>query len=152
MKLLISSKEITAMLPPGNYDTMIPETTIIAAQSRFIKPVLGNRLYDAIEAGKYNDLTEQLLKPALAMYAYYLAIPSIAFRTGNLGVVRFKSDYYSPADHEAILRLRKAVRSEAESGMQLLVEHIETNIDMFPEYDRAQNIKHRISITGGLVL
>ena len=153
MKLLITPEEIAALLPAGNTDAIaIPETTIIAAQSRYIRPVIGEELYAAIESGSHKEFVGQLLKPAAALYSYYLAIPSIAFRSGNLGVVRFKSDYYSPADHESLTRLRKAVRSEADAAMQIVVEHLESNPLLFPEYDRSKNIRHRTSILGGVVL
>ena len=153
MKLLIQPTEIGTLLPVGTLDNIeVPETTIITAQSRYIQPVLGSALYDAIEDGRYPDLVESLLKPALALYAYYLAVPAIAMRTGSLGIVRFKSDYYTPADSKSIAQLRHHIRSEADAAIDLLIKHIENNLSAFPEYVRAKNIRQRVSITGGIVL
>lgn len=154
MKLLITPAQVaeTAFRTPDfiNPDA-VPETTILAAQHKFIRPVLGP-LCDRMCDGAYADFLKEYIVPPLALYVKMLMLPSLSVQAGAGGVVEAV-----PANAVKVgdARLRSAVRrlrSDASALMRRAVEHIEAAPAAFPEYDAHQNILKRCSLDGQIVL
>lgn len=62
-------------------------TKILIAQERFVRPVFGDRMYDALlEDSRYRSFVESYLKPALAHYVRHSIVDELAIRIGNKGV------------------------------------------------------------------
>lgn len=153
MELLITSQEAVELAFEGTYGITpdrIGRATVIAAQQKYIRPVLG-KLYGRIESGAYPELLEKV-KPVLAHYVKSLLIPQLAVSVGNGGVTAVKGQYFESADQEKTAALRENIRSEACAMMRDLVEHIEENRERYPEYDPADNILNRTSICSGIIL
>lgn len=153
MKLLMTPAEVVGMvfgegIPPD----IIGDSTVMAAQLRYMKPVLGDSFYKALEEGRYTAFVGEWVKPALALFVKYMVLPAVAFHTGELGVVQFGGDHFHAAEAKDIAGLRRVVRSQAETALYAVVLHIESSPDTYPEYDSDENIKRRISVSGGIVM
>lgn len=154
MSTLISPKEVIDTAFNGSpviESFEIPESIILAAEQKFIKPVLGN-LFPNLQSGSHSSLLSEYIKPALAYYVKLLLIPTMSVQTGMMGVVRWKGDNFAPADNKYISALSKSTRSQANTLMQRAVDHIESNPAAYPEYDPAENVLNRISICSSIVL
>lgn len=151
MKLLMSPAEAAAAAF-GDAGVTVGESAVYAAQCKYIEPVLGTELCAALSEGRHAELLGEYVKPALAMFVKYAMIPSLAARTGALGVVSFSGVCFDAAESDAVGRLRSAVRSDAEALLDAAVRRIEGSADEYPEYDPRGNVRHRVAIRGGIVL
>lgn len=151
----MSSAEVVAAAFPGSLDDgggFVPESTIVAAQEKFIKPTL-NGLYAALEQGTYPDLLDEYVKPALAAYVRYMMLPAVAANVGTVGIVQPRSTVFTPASDRAVAAVRRRTRADATTLMRRCVEHIETlGSNVYPEYDPLQNVLNRVSVDAGVVL
>ena len=86
MENLISPEEV-ALQAFAPLDRVTPADvnplTIAVAQERFIVPVLGAAMVEALAAGNYAELLDESVAPALALYTRVLMIPALALRIGS---------------------------------------------------------------------
>lgn len=146
--------EVAAAAFPGSLDDeggFIPEGAILSAQHKYIKPVL-NGLYDGIMEGRYDTLTDEYVKPALACYVRYLLLPSISAQAGTTGVIQPKGASFGSASDKAVAALRRRTRSDAAAMMGRLIGHIESAPEAYPEYNPARNVLNRVSTDAGIIL
>lgn len=154
MRVLITAAEVVKIAfanSPGMDPSAINEATILAAQQKFIKPVVG-KVYQKLENGDANSLLEDYVKPALAYCTKILAIPTLASIPGNMGILAHKSDNFAFASEKSILALKKQARTDANAFLQELTDHLEKNPEKYPEYDTDQNVLNRISTNLGVVI
>ncbi len=156
MELLITPAQVAQMAfraPDFISENAVPEATILAAQQKFVRPVLGDALFDALCGGAYPVLLADYVAPALALYVKMLMLPSLAVQSGAGGVVEANPKNFARAGD---VRLRAAVRrlrSDALALMRRTIEHIESAASgVYPEYDPAGNILNRCFTDGGLIL
>ncbi|MCC8018941.1 MAG: hypothetical protein LIO85_04125 [Rikenellaceae bacterium] len=153
-QLLTTPDEVITLAFPGQTGltaAAFPASAILTSQEKFLKPVL-NGLYPELVNGRYADLCEDYIKPALAHFARYTAIPQLACSVGDLGITTVRSDYLSACPEDRLKMLRRAARAEAAALLRRAVEHIEENADSFPEYDPKLNVLNRVSIASRFVL
>lgn len=146
--------EVAAAAFPGSLNgdgSFIPESTILTAQQKFLKPAL-NGLYGKVIQGSYTALLEEYVKPALAFYVRYLMLPTISAQVGTTGIVQPKSSTFGSASDKAVAAIRRRTRSDATALMKRLTDHIEALPGDYPEYDPAQNVLNRISTDTGIIL
>ncbi len=96
------------------------------AISRFVEPVAGRKLLEAIADGGYDDLKRRFVQGAVALY------------------VRYISGYDS---EENALR----VLTRARHYLKQMSHHLEVHSSLYAEYDGAENILNRCKIHGDLV-
>ncbi|MDR2886336.1 MAG: hypothetical protein LBU95_06115, partial [Rikenellaceae bacterium] len=120
---------------------------IVSAQQKFIRPALGP-LYDSLLDGLFPDLTDSYIKPALALYVKWLLLPSLAVRSGPMGVVRHTTANAQPADPKAIAAARRRVKADATALMCCAVEHIAANPVLYSGFEPAEGPKAR----GGMII
>lgn len=153
MELLITPQEVVETAFAGIYGVTadrIGGATIISAQQKFIKPVLGE-LYAAVEQESYPELAGKI-KAALAAYVKLLMIPQLAVAMGNGGITEIKSANFSSTSSSKIKALCDSARNEACALIRVLVEHIEDNASLYPEYDPTDNILNKVSVCAGIIL
>ena len=153
MKLIISPKEVVDIAfqdSPNITEIRISETDIIAAQTKFIKPVLG-KLYEGLQNGQYPELMP-FIKAALANFVKLSIIPKLSVSLGNIGIVQPKADMFASANQETLITLKNAAKTNAYNMMKLAINHIETNPELYPKYSPNDNILNRVSIASGFVL
>jgi hypothetical protein len=155
MEPLISAAQVAALAfkaPDFIREDAIPEVTILAAEQKFIRPVLGDPLCDALAAGKYPSLLTDHVRPALALYTKLLMMPALAVQTGTAGVVELNSRNLARAAEDKARAAMRRLRGDAGVLMVRAVKHLEADPKKYPEYDPAGNVMHRVSIEGGVVL
>lgn len=153
--LLIRPPEVAALAFGGTErlnPSLIDEAAILAAQQKFLYPVVGAALYDALGQGRYPALMETYVRPALALWVRWLILPQLAAQAGSAGVVGCTAPGLEPVSTRALGDLRMSARSQAAALMHVLVEELEADAKRYPEYDPAKNILNRITLDGNLVL
>jgi|GEM_PF-3842438 len=75
-------------ITPGS----IRYSKIDVAQERFIRPVLGEEMFDNLAQGKFRPFVNEYIKPALAHYVRYGVISEFSIRMGDDGAVLIQGD------------------------------------------------------------
>lgn len=155
MRLIITPEKVaeTAFCAPDFIQPeAVSEATILAAQQKFVRPVLGDALYEAVCGGAYPAMTEAFLRPPLALYVKMLMLPSLAVQAGGAGIVEVNSRNLARAGEGKLRSALRRLRCDARALMRRAVRHIESAPADYPEYDPTNNILNRCSTEGGLVL
>jgi hypothetical protein len=155
MELLITPERVAEMAfrsPDMILPDAVDEAVILAAQQKFVRPVLGEGLYGAVCRGKYPALVNDFLASPLALYVKTLMLPRLAVQVGGAGVAQVHSKNLAKADEVRHRAACRRLRGDAAALMRRAVEHIEAPGASYPEYDPAENILNRISTGGGVVL
>lgn len=134
-------------LPPETFG----EADIAAAEQRYIVPVIGPELHEKLLAGDHADFRNTYLAAPLALFTRLALQPRLDIRTGQCGTTAPKSSWSQPADDEARLRHRHALRCEARTLLRRASDYLENNRDEFPEYRPEKNIFNRCTTDGGFV-
>ena len=155
MQNLISSQMVAEQaFAPLDHVTSddVNELTIAVAQERYIVPVLGAAMVEAMIGGAYSELADEWVAPALALYTRVLMLPALALRVGSAGVSRSANQYLDAATENELRSLRRTALAQAATLLQKAVTTIESDPDSYPEYDSRQNIWHSCRTDGGVVL
>ncbi|MFI3301885.1 MAG: hypothetical protein SNH35_06650 [Rikenellaceae bacterium] len=107
-------------------DEFVGGENIRYALSRFVQPVVGERMLCAVSDGNYEDLKTKYLQPAIAFYVRHIS-----------GI---------DSDEES-----KRVITRARHYLKEMSRHLNTHSDSYREYDGAENILNRCKIHGDLV-
>ena len=159
MKPLVTAAEVQR-IAFGTTHTLreenIPIHTILAAQRRLLRPVVGERVYARLMEESPDDhinlLMESYLKVPLALYVASLLLPSLAVQVGSAGVVRLAGESFEAADERSLCRVVRRLRNDADALLGAATEYLAQNPDLFPEYSASENIKERVSLKGGILL
>lgn len=138
----------------GNYRLFLNIRPYIKLAERdFVLPRIGQAQFDRLKQGLIaGDLTlnENVLlaaiRRALALTAYWLALPNLQFAFLGNGNIRVLSDfdgiYNSKApDNETIMSLVRGAETEAKKWQNALRAYLVKNIDLFPLYAESQASK-----------
>ncbi len=109
-------------LPSG----VISAEMVAAAQSRYITPVIGEAMVEAINRGNYQTLLEEYIYPTLALFT------------------RLEADMegYPPTEVQ---------RQRAQLFLANLSDHLNENQQEYKEYDAYNNVKNRCVMGGGMI-
>lgn len=154
MTQLITAAEVVAIaFTDGEYipQGCIAQSDIDAAVERWVKPVVGKALLEAIEQGSYAELKESYLKPVVALYTRLVVQPRLNVSTSPLGLTVASSSSRKGADEAARRELRLSIKERAHFLRQRLIEYIEEHSDEIAEYDKSKNILNRCRCDGGFV-
>ncbi len=110
-------------LPTG----VITTEMIAAAQSRYIAPIIGDKMIEAVCEGSYPTLLEEYIYPTL----------------GLLSRLEADTDSYPPT---------KTQRERAELFLGNLSDHLNENEELYAEYDKDENVKNRCVMGGGIII
>ena len=153
-ELMISAEEVVELAFGASHGVKpqdVEVVTILSAQQKFMKPVV-NKLWQPLLEGRYPELLDGYVKPALACYVRYLMLTKLALSVGSRGVVQHKSAHFATATDEQMRELRRAARSEADTLRARAVEKIEGDKGRYVEYLSSRNILNSRSISSGVVL
>ena len=154
MKTIISPAEAVALAwGTGEYmpPEAISESDIAAAQRRYIEPVIGRPLAEALAAGRYEELRAEYAAPALAMFVRLAVQPSLDIRTGCAGSVVQSGAYADPAGSEARAAAMRSLRRRGGALLRRLSERLDASPAAYPEYAPERNVLKRCSTDGGIV-
>ncbi len=134
-------KQDTAMGGSVEDDLLRPH--ILMAQTRYILPVLGTDLYNALQTkiatgavgvAEYQTLLQDYIQPALVHYSFALAIPFIRVRVSNNHVSIMTSEQSAPASIQDTRQLTNASLDVANFNRERLIEYLLHNQSLYPEY------------------
>lgn len=159
MKQLITPAEVIA-IAFGSTNALreesIPAVTILAAQQRLVRPVVGERLYEMFTAEEPEEpcrtFVEAYLKAPLALYVASLVLPQLAVQVGSAGVVRFSGEGFEAADEGSLRRAARRLRKDAEALMDAATDRLAREPLLAEHYSPEENVRTRVTLAGGIVL
>lgn len=131
---------------------LVRESTIITAQQKFILPALGQTLYTKVEQGTYQGLCMDKIKMPLALYVRMLSVPMLVAQMGATGVMQHCGANFSTANTSQVNALMRALRVEADTLMQQMLEHVGEHPDAFPDYKAHESVFNKVVILGNLII
>ena len=154
MKNLITNEQVIS-LAFGEGEYLSPEVVldadIASATSRYIIPVVGEELCEAMVEGSYQDLLDDFVAPALAMAVRTMIQPALNVRTGQGGLhipSSARSDTSIKTTSQALL---KSLCRRRHALLKRLSNYLKRNASKFPSYDANHDAMQRCTINGGYV-
>ena len=129
----------------------VTEADIIAAEERYLRPILGDALHDRLLEGAYEEFRQDYLATCTALFVRVFIQPRLDTRTSTLGTLSPKSDNGTAADPATRRYLRHNLRTEANTLLRRAVRYLEAHRTEYPEYDAHENLFYRCSIDGGFL-
>ncbi len=128
--ILVSLEEIAEVAFTDN--EYIPDGTITlnhirSVQERFVTPIVGDAMCQSIADGLYVDLYDNYILPVM----------------GELVRIEVDLDAYP---------VRRSNRVRARTLLEALSEHLNSNANLYPEYDPHENVMNRCQLVGGFAL
>lgn len=161
MKLLITPAEVMKIAFGTTHtlhDEAIPSHTILAAQRRLLRPIIGAALYDQLtlddEAAPahFATLVDDYLKTPLALYVASLLLPTIAAKVGSMGVVKLSGEGIEPVEKQTLRRVCRRLRADANALMDVATDYLAHNRELFPLFNPNDDVRQRVSLTGSLLI
>ena len=119
--LIITPDEVLAYafsprekITPGS----IRRAKIDVAQEHFIRPVVGQRMFECFTAGKFAPFVNEYIKPALAHYVRYGVIAEFLIRMGDDGAVLYQGGELDTGFSKETTGQDSSVRGQAVSEEQ----------------------------------
>lgn len=154
MAELITAEEVIAIaFTDGQYIDagVIARCDIDAAIERWVVPVVGRALLEAVAEGKYEELREHYLKPVIALYTRQQVQPRLNVSTSQAGLSVVTTSSRKAADEAARCELQRSLKARAKFLRQRLEEYLDEHKAELTEYDEKQNILKRCRCDGGFV-
>ena len=154
MKNLITNEQVISLaFGDGEYlsPQVILESDIALAEDRYIMPVVGAELYEALLDGSYTTLLDDFVAPALAMAVRTLIQPALNVRTGALGLQISSSLRADSSTRSAMQTLQKSLRLRRQALLKRLSKHLKNHASEYPEYNPGKDAMQICSIDGGYV-
>lgn len=154
MKPLISSQRVVELaFVDGEWcdPACIAPALVTTAVERYLRPVAGAELLAALAAGRYPELLDAYVAPALAWFVRLSLLPLAAVHTAPFGVVQPRTDRFVAATGRQTAAARRIVRTTARTLLRGLSRHLRIHAADYPEYDPSADVLTRCSIHGDLV-
>lgn len=127
--------------------SVLTEVDIVEAETRFVRPLLGDALYEALARGVYVELMDEYVAPAVALWTRYVVEPHLATRCCGC----LSSQTISQARNENDRRAYRALHAKAAALSRRLTVYLNGNKGNYPEYDPKNNFLNRSMCYGNLV-
>ena len=154
MKNLITNEQVISLaFGEGEYlsPEVILDADIASATSRYIIPVVGEELCEAMVEGSYEVLLDDFVAPALAMAVRTMIQPALNVRTSQLGLRISSSLRADSSTKTAMESLQKSLRLRRQSLLKRLSNYLKNHASEFSEYKPSCDIMQKCSIDGGFV-
>lgn len=154
MKTLITPSQAVALaFADGEYlaPEVITDADIAAAGHRYIEPVAGSALCEALVAGRYPDLLADYVAPALAMAVRTMVQRALNVRTGQMGLSVPDCSGSQTAVQSATAELQRSIVARRRALLARLSDHLAEYGAEFPEYDASHDAMKHCTIDGGIV-
>lgn len=142
-QLAFGSERLPACIPS--------EADITAAARRYLLPVVGEGLYEALLGGAYADFTQEYLAAPLALLTRLVVQARLDVRTDSCGTSAPRSSWTQPAPEESLRALRQSLMVQARTLLRRAAEHLDAHRGAFAEYDPGKSSLKRCCCDGGLV-
>ena len=154
MKNLITNEQVISLaFGEGEYlsPEVILDADIASATSRYIIPVVGEELCEAMVEGSYEELLDDFVAPALAMAVRTMIQPALNVRTSQLGLQISSSLRADSSTKTAMESLQKSLRLRRQALLKRLSNYLKKHASEFSEYKPNCDIMQKCSIDGGFV-
>ncbi len=151
---LVTNEEVVALaFADGEYipPTAVADADIAAAEERYLIPVIGRTLYEAVAGGAYAELREEYAAPTVALFTRCMMQPALDVRTCSFGTTVPKSSSFGAAAGEQLHTLRRTIRAKARTLLRRMSDHLEAHADDYPEYRSEDNILNRCMTDGNII-
>lgn len=151
LNFLTPAEVIAIAFSDGGYisEDVILEEDILWAAQRWVEPVVGEGVIEAVGRGEYESL-RPLLISAIAYFTRYQVQPRLNAMTSQLGLTVATVCSHSPAEESLRGEHRRALWQRARTALDVLSRWVDDHAAEIKEYDPSQNILHRISLGGGI--
>lgn len=149
MDTLITTEDVISLAFSSveNYRAdIINKADIVAAEQRFLLPIIGAALYERLLRGDYALLRTEYVAPQVAAWTRYIVEPLMPTRCFEC--------HNEEVDNAEIVARNMALRnlrSVAHTLSCRLSDHLDAAPAEYPEYNPENNILKRCSIDGGIV-
>lgn len=137
------------------HETKLSDSVIQSAQYKYIKPVLGDDLFDALIAdpdnATYATLLE-LVKEALAWWVKYISLPEIFVEIADAGVKVIETRDTSQVTDQRFIELRESTRVICEDKTKQITDYLEDDDTNMVDYKSSENADHGVSDAGGIII
>lgn len=138
---------------------LIKDEFIEIAQEEYVRPLLGNELYDEIIAEKAGSglsalnttLVNNYVIPMLAFYIKFEVIPDISINSTSKGLRVLVDSTSEPATDKQRADIQQKALNHAKTLRDKLIRYIEDNSTNYPLYKKS-NITSKVSKYGGVVI
>ena len=154
MKTLITNEQVISLsFGDGEYISpeVVLDSDIASATFRYIIPVVGAELYEALLNGSHRALLDDFVAPALAMAVRTMIQPALNVRTSQLGLRISSSLRADSSTKTAMESLQKSLRLRRQSLLKRLSNYLKNHASEFSEYKPNCDIMQKCSIDGGFV-
>ena len=150
---LIEAKQVIKIAFNRNIsETKIMDSVIKAAELRYIKPILGSDLYDAICASPSSSTYAGLLpliQQALAWWTKYLVLPEIYLEISDLGVNTLNAQNAQTVSDQRLIEARAQVAEIAREHALNITSYLNDND--IPDYSAGKDPNNAALIAGGII-
>ena len=131
----------------------ISEPQILVAEERYLLPIVGQTLYEALGGGEYSEFCKEYVEPLLAYAVKSLLLPELRVWVGACGVAEPSGEGWESASEESFSTLLAGVKSHLKSLRRRLSRALEREHEAgrLPLYEPKANILNRCRIDGGFV-
>ena len=154
MKNLITNEQVISLaFGDGEYlsPEVILDSDIALAEDRYIVPVVGAELHQALLDGSYPTLLDDFVAPALAMAVRTMIQPALNVRTGQVGLQISSSLRADSSTKTAMQTLQKSLRLRRQTLLRRLSNHLREHLSDYPEYTPSNDAMQKCCIYGGYV-
>lgn len=140
LQLAFSDEELVAK-------QLITESDILEAETRYIRPILGEALTERLLGGEYPTLLGDYVAVALASWCRYVVQPMLDVRCG----VCHRDDNDSAATLDHLHTVMRSLRRKAATLSRRLSDHLNAHAGDYPEYNPKNNPLNYCSIYGDII-
>lgn len=144
MAFFISEKYLKDNSPlSGNIDIQELYPFAKTAEEIYIQEAIGTRLFDrlaaSLEASPKNTTSDEVtllkkIRSCLVWYTCYDALPFIATKIRNIGVVKQEGPDIKSAEDNSVINLAKKCKDKGDHYLRMLQMYLCENSSLFPEY------------------
>ena len=148
MKTLITAERVYALAfsTEEPYSaSVITDTDIAEAESRYLMPVVGEELYNVV--AKYSTLKSEYVEPMVAAWVRYIVEPHLAARCCTC----YAEGRVTEAVNDHTERVMRALREKAVALTRRLSDHLNSHSVDYVEYNPKTNPLNRCFIYGNIV-
>lgn len=126
---------------------VIMPVDIAEVESRYLVPVVGSALYEAMQGGSYAELVDEYVAPMVAAWVRYVVEPHLASRCCIYHTQRDITE----SVNENSARVMRALRAKSVALTRRLSDHLNAHSSDYEEYNPGINPLNRCFIYGDIV-
>ena len=123
---------------------LVTECDIAEAEQRYVRPILGDELFDALLSGEYEHLLKEYVEPTIAAWCRYVVEPLLVHRCEKCGDV-------SVAHNARLDTTMRHLARRAQTLTRCLSRHLNNHSSEYEEYNSKLNPQNRCFIYGSIV-